>query len=791
MAIFQMDTPDLVEMTFTVPNGTFTHDDGHVLCVRTRQWQTAFYVATFFATSYVAHAATIRSSPGDGLVVNLCNIALALFLPMSGLMRAVNSIRRFARRGSDLEKACRAGALCMVVRVAGWLPSPGDTINALLLEETWSKVRADTETTPELRYTHSSDPPTDDPPIDVNSSLPATHAGGPSTAAAFSIYRPRYAVEDSSAWLFYDSIGARAYVDLRMTKIHGTYSLPQGYGFAILPRDTCLRGVKDLPNDDGEDGTITQSCVVASTYSIAKALASLVQALAALTILIGHREDLIVRWGYASFHLTVLPYMFMTIFNFISNLCTADYDCLYMVESPVMEEAKARGGIFEGGVAATCPAAQSSMVTEAELQDWNGLKFRHVRKCAQELLGVLFCPVRLYHAMELYLQRRQRPGRTLIKIVEDVQLRADKITLSPPPDSTLAEGQQDAVEGTLPQHIAVEGPEEAQHFVLKLINRVKSKYGRLSQYIKSDPSTQHRHTCGATHSMTLLRFLGLKAGTLRTIHLLSSGRAGYIIQTPLSSHSFSRSIPLMLGSVVVDYWIAFLLLGRARYLENKAAARAFASAQTGIIQSLLALLRTFGSLLMSGISYIWAQCAVCAREEDQERTERTLYLPMCPPFQRKNDPQKSLTTAKNVSRKQDSIVNGMLIELLVSIIAIGLLLTFIGWRSHWYSPGNSSPTQKAIMLLWICEGVIGIFLPLLTVKEFMLIFAVFPYYMSIAFGTTPIVLFVQSLHYMGSFLLSLGIYTALTPLGLFIAPIWGFIIVGQMLVAWGRCVTLF
>lgn len=95
------------------------------------------------------------------------------------------------------------------------------------------------------------------------------------------------------------------------------------------------------------------------------------------------------------------------------------------------------------------------------------------------------------------------------------------------------------------------------------------------------------------------------------------------------------------------------------------------------------------------------------------------------------------------------------------------------------------------MLLWICEGVIGIFLPLLTVKEFMLIFAVFPYYMIIAFGTTPIVLFVQSLHYMGSFLLSLGIYTALTPLGLFIAPIWGFIIVGQMLVAWGRCVTLF
>lgn len=393
-----MASLDLVNMTIAAPNGTFFHDGRHVLCIRTYHWQTAFYIAIFFATNYVAHAATIRSSPGDAVLATVGNIALALFLPMSGLMRAMNAIRRFARRGADIEKACRAGALCMVVRISGWMPAAGQSVDAVLLEETWSSAPNDGSNAFELSAAPSLTDRNDD-----NASI----------SADINIYRPRYALEDSSTWVFYDSIGTRAYVDVSMTMIHGTYLMPQGYGLAIVPRDTVLRELERLPNDaeDLEDVT-SQGCAIASNYSIAKALASLVQALAALAVLIGHRDDLIVRWGYASFHLTVLPYLLMTIANFISNLCTADYDCLYMVESPVMDEAKERGGLFSGSVAATCPLDQITTVPKSELQNWNGLNGVHVRMLAQELLGMVVLSVRLYDAATLHLQRKRWPMRS-------------------------------------------------------------------------------------------------------------------------------------------------------------------------------------------------------------------------------------------------------------------------------------------------------------------------------------------------------------------------------------------
>lgn len=308
-----MSTSELVNITILVPNGTVMHDDGHVLCVYGSSWRVTLYIATFFAANYVSHAATIKSSPGDRTPVIVCNMVLALFFPVSGLMRAVNAIARFGRWGdSDLEKACRAGALCMVIRVHGWIPAVGQTLDVAVIQETWTKAS---------RYQHWGGGQTN--------AVQLTDHNRSASRASMKIFRPNYAVEGSSRWLYSDTVGGRANVHLSATKVHGTYLLPQGYGFAILPRNTRLLEWSKSPSNTS--GRPTTRSEIACTYSLAKALASIIQTLAAFAVLLGHRDDVVRRWGYASFHLTILPYLIMTMFNFVSNICTADYDGLYMV----------------------------------------------------------------------------------------------------------------------------------------------------------------------------------------------------------------------------------------------------------------------------------------------------------------------------------------------------------------------------------------------------------------------------------------------------------------------------
>lgn len=221
-----MATSNLVNITILVPNGTVTHDDGHVLCVHGSSWRTSLYVATFFAANYAAHAATVKSNPGDKTSVTVCNIILALLFPVSGLMRAVNVIGRFGKRGgSDAEKAYRAGALCMVVRASGWIPDVGHSFHASMVEETWNARRRPR--------------PTQDEELEELNDW-RHHTPDQVPVANVKIYRPSHCTEQSSKWLYSDAVEGRANVNLAATKVHGSYSLPQGNGFSILPRDTRL-----------------------------------------------------------------------------------------------------------------------------------------------------------------------------------------------------------------------------------------------------------------------------------------------------------------------------------------------------------------------------------------------------------------------------------------------------------------------------------------------------------------------------------------------------------------------
>ncbi|KAK6435155.1 hypothetical protein LTR95_008659 [Oleoguttula sp. CCFEE 5521] len=347
----------LANLTIQIPPGTTLSNDGRVLCTSGNAWKEALLVFTFFATNYLAHAATIKSTPGDTTTITACNMCLAILFPMSGLMRALNAIARFARFGeSEIENACRAGALCMVVRSPEWMPEDNETFDATVSSHPAAAAARGTG---------------DDNGQSVRGSN-----------AKLVLYLPRHAREDTSSWLYFDTVGSRAFVDTNFSRIHGTFFLPYGYSFAILPRDTLLTTIPTPSAPEVVPGDIS------SNFSTAKAVLSLVQALAAAVTLTSHKGDLIDRWGYTSYHLTVVPYLVMTIVNFVSNALTPNYPCIYMVRTQTMDEAQKRGGKFVGTVGTVRGNGATESPSEEEPSRWEGIGKEHLELIIKSIAGL-------------------------------------------------------------------------------------------------------------------------------------------------------------------------------------------------------------------------------------------------------------------------------------------------------------------------------------------------------------------------------------------------------------------
>jgi hypothetical protein len=124
-------------VTITVPNGTTYYQDPGQLCLP--PWTT---VLTLVA-NYVAHAASVRSTPADSQPTSLIKGFFCLFFPAYGwtlAMPMIMSCATFAASickkstpRSRLAKATRAGALIMVARDYDWKPEHGDHISHALL----------------------------------------------------------------------------------------------------------------------------------------------------------------------------------------------------------------------------------------------------------------------------------------------------------------------------------------------------------------------------------------------------------------------------------------------------------------------------------------------------------------------------------------------------------------------------------------------------------------------------------------------------------------------------------
>jgi hypothetical protein len=130
------------------------------------------------------------------------------------------------------------------------------------------------------------------------------------------------------------------------SSVHGYYKWPSsgGYRLTLVPSDADFMPVQISDEDEEEQVPI----VISSSYSLLKILIALGQAIYAVVTLYDTRGDQITQYGYAAFGLTVAPYAVMSIINLIGNYFCPEYSTLYLVESSVMDEARARGGYFHG-----------------------------------------------------------------------------------------------------------------------------------------------------------------------------------------------------------------------------------------------------------------------------------------------------------------------------------------------------------------------------------------------------------------------------------------------------------
>ena len=132
----------------------------------------------------------------------------------------------------------------------------------------------------------------------------------------------------------------------RGTIIHGKYALPEGYCFRVVAPGAPIKFPSDTTHGV-QSKLVMGKTVLSSTYSAAKLVISLVQAIWATLTLYRARGNQIEEYGYAAFGLTVAPYACMSVVNIIATLYSSTYPALFMIRTPIMDEAEAAGGSFK------------------------------------------------------------------------------------------------------------------------------------------------------------------------------------------------------------------------------------------------------------------------------------------------------------------------------------------------------------------------------------------------------------------------------------------------------------
>ncbi|TGO20014.1 hypothetical protein BTUL_0001g00210 [Botrytis tulipae] len=817
----------LTNITIKVPNSTTQHGNDHILCLPiTRDyWPSVAAVIIFFATNYLAHAATVKSSPGDDTLLQGCNALLALFFPMSGLLRALNAIVRLpilAR--NELEKACRAGALCMVVRAPHWRPKPGQTFHVGVVLEDDRDVE---DTDPEGQFGHDFSQP---------------------IKANMITYLPSYAREQSSTWLHFDSVWARSRVNLRLSRVHGTHNLPEGYEFAIVPRNTFL--ISQVASDTHGDPRISKE--IGASYSLLKAVASFIQVIAAFTTLLSNRPDLISRWGYASYHLTVIPYLAMTLVNLISNMVSPDYSCLYMIRSETMVEAENMGGRFEGEIAQMITFLPEDGM-QVENPAWSGLTKEDIRDFSVKLHStatLMFCLNTVIYLLDLIIAskaKKKLSAKDAKMMHLEVISQLDASTIPPTNESETSAMQADQPvnpAGTILPNGSNENPVLQNDFIVDQF-RTQSNPDILAKSVgsanvyqiqipraprllsgKSVFHTIHRvlenlsFAQGQNKSTLFAMLQNMKENEMRlksyklpdsyikrTVLLYNLALNDQII--PISSGDYAEFAPLRLALIYHPNCHRFLrrddLASPPRINEEESNATQLRelSPITDIGENNLAASISNVRTLLKLPTGSTATAAAIAELEER-------------------------LSSPTITRTSGRIGWAILVEISIGIFVLGLFFGLVAGLTKFHS-GESSVTERGIMMTWLASGLYGFCLPLLSTLELLKILFLFPAILFLFISGLPniyhdtceihqtfmndrkneavswkkmIMNLVQ-----GQFRLFFGMYAAsfsrlqpvvaflyviaFAPLGIFIPPVWGFVLVGRMITEWGNCVKLY
>ena len=344
-------------------------------------------MATFLLANFVAHAATVKTQPGEPVISVLFALVYAFCFPGFGTARGLDAIFRHAITGSSaLQKAKKAGALCQVVRTPDWKPQSGDIVRGVrIIKNTslggWRTHKVDRTSGLELNDDLQLD---DDLELDDVSDARSQVSGRTESRFNYTANGVPDSVETDTPIALEPFLGSpralyRAHssrVPSRILhidgllnhqmfepsihtlspegrKVHGICRLPHGFALAPVGIAATVAELDDVQNRE-ESHTITQAKTaveVSSSYDLAKGLVAVFQTLYASATLYGARGNQIERYGYAAFGLTVAPYLVMSIVNLVSTILTPNYPTTFMVESEIMREAARRDGArFNGAV---------------------------------------------------------------------------------------------------------------------------------------------------------------------------------------------------------------------------------------------------------------------------------------------------------------------------------------------------------------------------------------------------------------------------------------------------------
>lgn len=115
---------------FDFGDSVTNHGDPNLFC-RPSKWTD---VAVFLLGNYVAHVATIHSSPGQSTLETILFSITALFLPAAGILKAFQAIgSRAIFADTELQRAARAGALFVVQKIKVDNRMPRDEENNMSL----------------------------------------------------------------------------------------------------------------------------------------------------------------------------------------------------------------------------------------------------------------------------------------------------------------------------------------------------------------------------------------------------------------------------------------------------------------------------------------------------------------------------------------------------------------------------------------------------------------------------------------------------------------------------------